>query len=81
MRPGFDACQFFVLCGDRCVVHGVNSSFAIFVLFVLFVALLFSGGKKIVDKKIGDKKIVRASWPTGKSCGQLRYLMIRSRST
>jgi hypothetical protein len=36
--PGFDACSFFVLCGDRCVVHRVNSSFAIFVLFVLFVA-------------------------------------------
>jgi hypothetical protein len=35
---GIDACGFFALCGDRCVVHGVNSSFAIFVLFVLFVA-------------------------------------------
>jgi hypothetical protein len=38
MRPGFDACQLFVICGDRYVVHGVNFSFAIFVLFVLFVA-------------------------------------------
>jgi hypothetical protein len=28
MRPEFDACQFFLLGGDRCVVHGVNFSFA-----------------------------------------------------
>jgi hypothetical protein len=38
MRPAFDACHVFVLGGIDAWFMRVNSSFAIFVLFVLFVA-------------------------------------------